>query len=72
MRDLMSAKRLETETTARGRTQRRAMSNVARRSSGIGVPLEHTQQRDCVYLDYNATTPVYPEVGRTCLLTPVH
>lgn len=29
-------------------------------SSGIGVPLPHLQS--CIYMDYNATTPIFPEV----------
>lgn len=28
---------------------------------GVGTPLPHMQ--DCIYLDYNATTPIYPEVA---------
>lgn len=30
-------------------------------TAGVGAPLPHLQ--DCVYLDYNATTPIYPEVS---------
>lgn len=39
-------------------------SGVTREPTGfIGVPLSNPLFQTCVYLDYNATTPVYPEVA---------
>ena len=29
----------------------------------IGVPLPHLESTGCCYMDYNATTPIFPEVG---------
>lgn len=29
---------------------------------GIGEPLPHLLLADCIYLDYNATTPIFPDV----------
>lgn len=34
---------------------------AATATSAVGEPLPHTQS--CIYLDYNATTPVFPEVA---------
>jgi hypothetical protein len=45
------------------------------RRSGVGVPLPYATCRSCVYLDYNGTSPIFPEVSRyvpnTCLLVCV-
>lgn len=30
----------------------------------LGTALQHMQEDGCVYLDYNATTPIFPEVRR--------
>jgi hypothetical protein len=41
------------------------------RRSGVGVPLPYATCRSCVYLDYNGTSPIFPEVSRyvlACLL----
>lgn len=32
------------------------------RPEALGQPLAHMQHLGCTYLDYNATTPVFPEV----------
>lgn len=31
--------------------------------AGLGCPLPALQQKGCIYLDYNATTPIWPEVS---------
>jgi hypothetical protein len=31
--------------------------------SAIGTPLPHIEQSKCIYLDYNGTTPIFPEVA---------
>ena len=31
---------------------------------GLGVAIPHMRDEGCVYMDYNATTPIYPEVSR--------
>ncbi|GAX75352.1 hypothetical protein CEUSTIGMA_g2796.t1 [Chlamydomonas eustigma] len=31
--------------------------------SAIGTPLPHIEQAACIYLDYNGTTPIFPEVA---------
>ena len=30
----------------------------------LGTALQHMQEDSCIYLDYNATTPIFPEVRR--------
>ena len=42
----------------------RCMQNLqsVRPLAGPGQPLQYLQQQGCVYLDYNATTPIFPEV----------
>lgn len=30
---------------------------------GLGEPLPYCEQSGCIYLDYNATSPIFPEVG---------
>jgi hypothetical protein len=32
--------------------------------AGLGEPLPHL--KDCIYLDYNATTPIWPQVRAAC------
>ncbi|GLC33157.1 hypothetical protein PLESTB_000364400 [Pleodorina starrii] len=32
-------------------------------ASGVGVALPHLTRTGCIYLDYNATTPIFPEVA---------
>lgn len=34
----------------------------------VGTPLPHLQEAGCIYLDYNATTPIFPEVSLGQLL----
>ena len=31
-------------------------------ATGLGTALAHLQDEECVYMDYNATTPIFPEV----------
>lgn len=45
---------------ANGASVGAAADGAAASSSAVGAPLPHL--RDCVYLDYNATTPIFPEV----------
>lgn len=39
------------------------MAAAAPRSPGLGEPLPGMAQSGCIYLDYNATTPIFPEVA---------
>lgn len=55
-------------------TRRQYLSQRARTVKGVtprtkvsiamtlGTALQHLQEDGCVYLDYNATTPIFPEV----------
>lgn len=36
-------------------------------TSGVGVPLPYNTCKVCAYLDYNGTTPIFPEVSREML-----
>lgn len=47
------------EVAKRGGTQEAAASVSG---GGLGNPLPALERTGCVYLDYNATTPVWPEV----------
>jgi cysteine desulfurase len=40
-----------------------AAAATARALPGLGEPLPHIEASGCVYLDYNATTPIFPEVA---------
>ena len=33
----------------------------------LGTAISHLQDERCIYMDYNATTPVFPEVLRECV-----
>ena len=33
----------------------------------LGTAISHLQDERCIYMDYNATTPVFPEVLRGCV-----
>lgn len=42
-----------------------AVANRAIVAMALGTALQHMQDDGCVYLDYNATTPIFPEVKDT-------
>jgi hypothetical protein len=57
-----SAARRVTRRAGVARQPRAAMQAQApSASSGVGVPLPGATHASCVYLDYNATTPIFPE-----------
>lgn len=35
---------------------------------GLGEQLPYCEQSGCTYLDYNATSPIFPEVGTACAM----
>ena len=56
------------------RRQRSTVKKVAHRlklsvAMTLGTALQHMQEDGCIYLDYNATTPIYPEVRRKVCLS---
>ena len=60
-------------TLLNGRQQKLSTARNAAHSSKLpvvmtlGTALQHMQEDGCVYLDYNATTPIFPEVRRNRL-----
>ena len=54
------------EMSREGEMSTRALYRLGSRPTvgAIGAPLPNPLFRTCVYLDYNATTPVFPEVAR--------
>ena len=40
---------------------------AAQQHPGIGQALPHLTSTGCLYLDYNATTPIFPEVSEEIL-----
>ena len=45
------------------RSSRARAARVCAMASGIGVPLPGATHATCAYIDYNATTPIFPEVA---------
>lgn len=43
----------------------KAMANPV--ATGLGTALAQLQDEECVYMDYNATTPIFPEVDKMAL-----
>lgn len=54
-------RRQQRSTQAVKRASRRTNFSVA---MTLGTALPHMQEEGCIYLDYNATSPMFPEVRR--------
>ena len=52
--------------TTQRQLRARTVTGVTHRTLAmtLGTALQHMQEDSCIYLDYNATTPIFPEVRR--------
>lgn len=66
--------RYAVRTTRRQHRSAPAVKRASRRTNlsvvmTLGTALPHMQKEGCIYLDYNATTPIFPEVRRGAMRT---
>ena len=56
--------RVEIAPTSSSRRENNAPSSMPASlpPSLLGMPLPHIQAAGCIYMDYNGTTPIFPEV----------
>lgn len=55
---------LHVEAAAAAHAAAGTTASPQQRPAGLGQALPHLARTGCIYLDYNATTPIFPEVHR--------
>ncbi len=58
------SRNLHVEAAAAAYAAAGAAASPQQRPAGLGQALPHLARTGCIYLDYNATTPIFPEVLR--------